>query len=233
MKVLSSDGSAAGSAGKERAADRAYAAIRQGLIAGRWGALEHLRENDLSVELGMSRTPVRDALRRLAAEGLLTFEPHLGATVPNWSPDDLDEIFMLRAMLEGAAADLAASRATSAQVDELERLTDVMAAAAALDGGIDLGAVAAANQTFHRLVIEASDSPRLGRLIGLITELALVVNTFARYDERAMRRSVSHHYELIEALRARDGTWARSVMQAHIRAGREVMAGVSSGKPPS
>ncbi|MTW16431.1 FCD domain-containing protein [Rhodoplanes serenus] len=207
---------------KRRAADIAYDRIRGHLLAGRWPAGTHLREAELSAELGMSRTPVRAALQRLAADSLIGFAPHLGATVPGWTADDLDEIFALRLALEGMAAERAATRATADQIAALDGLARAMAEAAAARGA-RLGRITEVNQRFHRLIVEASGSRRLLRLIELVTELPVVVGTFVRYDDRAMARSIAHHGELVEAIRARDGTWARAVMEAHLRAGRDVM----------
>jgi DNA-binding GntR family transcriptional regulator len=207
---------------KSRAADIAYERIRKDLVAGRWPSGTHLRETEIAAELGMSRTPVREAIRRLSAEAVLHFEPHLGARVPGWTPRDLQEIFSLRLNLEGLAAELAAQNATDEQIAKLDGLAQAMAEVAT-QGGSQLGRLAEFNASFHRTIIESSGNSRLERLVELVTELPLVVRTFAHYDERAMRRSVSHHFELVEAIRARDSGWARAVMEAHLRAGREVM----------
>lgn len=207
---------------KSRSADLAYDRIRADLVKGRWGSGTHLRETEISSELEMSRTPVREALRRLAAEAMLHFEPHLGAKVPGWTRDDVDEIFLLRLHLEGLAAELAAQHASSAQVDELNRLTIEMAEAASHRGD-GFSRVADINAAFHRLVVQASGNRRLERVVELVTELPLIVRTFANYDDRAMQRSLSHHLELVEALRVQDGGWARAVMEAHLRAGRDMM----------
>ncbi|MCO5090889.1 MAG: GntR family transcriptional regulator [Bosea sp.] len=207
---------------KSRAADVAYERIRKDLVAGRWPSGTHLREAEVAAELGMSRTPVREAIRRLSAEAVLHFEPHLGAKVPGWTPRDLEEIFSLRLNLEGLAAELAAQNATIAQIAKLDRLAHDMAEIAT-QGEAQLGKLAEFNAAFHRAIIESSGNSRLERLVELVTELPLVVRTFAHYDARAMRRSVSHHFELVDAIRAKDGDWARAVMEAHLRAGREVM----------
>jgi DNA-binding GntR family transcriptional regulator len=105
-----------------RASDVAYSSIRQGLAAGRWVPGSHLRESELAAELGISRTPVREALRKLASEQLVSFEPHLGVRVPGWSNRDIEEIFALRVELESYAAGQAARHATPAQVAELREL---------------------------------------------------------------------------------------------------------------
>lgn len=215
---------------KQRATDLAYEHIRHDLMAGRWPTGTHLREAELSRELNMSRTPVREALRRLSAEALLVFEPHLGATVQGWSHHDVHEIFELRLHLESLAAALAARNATPAQIAELDGLAYAFEAAAKRrDAG--LGALTEANDRFHRLIIQASGYRRLAQLTALLIEVPLQVRTFARYDESAMGRSIAHHFELVEAIRSRDETWARAVMQAHIQAGRQTMIAALGTQP--
>ena len=114
------------SGGSNRAADRAYRFIREGILASRWPPGAHLREQELAELSGVSRTPVREALRRLAADGLLQLVPNLGAKVNAWTIQDLDEIFGLRATLESQAAGLAASRAGPQHLAELASLCDAM-----------------------------------------------------------------------------------------------------------
>ena len=85
-----------------RAVDKAYQAVRQGIIAGRFAAGTRITEHEVAVAAGVSRTPAREALRRLHSEGLVEFTPNQGAIVTTWSVEDADEIFDLRALLEAA-----------------------------------------------------------------------------------------------------------------------------------
>ena len=94
-----------------RAVDKAYDAVRSGIIAGRYLAGARLTEQEIATTVGVSRTPVREALRRLDAEGLVEFTPNLGAIVTVWSEADSDEVFDLRAMLESYSARRATLRA--------------------------------------------------------------------------------------------------------------------------
>jgi DNA-binding GntR family transcriptional regulator len=207
---------------KQRATDLAYQRIRADLMRGRWPKGTHLREVELAAELRMSRTPVREALRRLAAEAHLVLEPHLGATVQGWTRQDIEEIFDLRMHLEGLAAERAARLATPEQIEALSRLAVDVETVANLTSE-DLPSLMEANDRFHRLIFEAAGNRRLAKLTALLVEGPLQVRTFERYDERALRRSLNHHVELVEAIRARDPLWARSVMQAHVLAGQRVM----------
>jgi DNA-binding GntR family transcriptional regulator len=87
-----------------QAADRAYSALRGGILDGRYGSGARLGEIEVADELGLSRTPVREALRRLGSEGLVEVQPRRGARVRAWSTQDLEETYELRALLEGLAA---------------------------------------------------------------------------------------------------------------------------------
>jgi DNA-binding GntR family transcriptional regulator len=107
-----------------RAVDRAYEAVRSGIIAGRYLAGARLTEQEIATTVGVSRTPVREALRRLDAEGLVEFTPNLGAVVTTWTEEDSDEIFDLRGMLESYGARRATIRATDEQIAELRRLAE-------------------------------------------------------------------------------------------------------------
>lgn len=212
-----------------RAADVAYASIRQGLAAGRWPPGSHLRETELADELGISRTPVREALRKLASEQLVLFEPHLGVRVPGWSDQDMEEIFALRVELESYAAGQAAQHASPAQVAELRHLAQEIEKAAFGGPEPDYGRITELNNRFHRLIVVASGNRRLNSLVATLIEIPLVVRTFARFNRHAMARSVGHHFDLVEAIAGRKADWAVAVMRAHIHSGRQVMLGTLTG----
>ncbi len=212
-----------------RATDVAYSSIRQGLAAGRWPAGSHLRETELAAELGISRTPVREALRKLASEQLVQFEPHLGARVPGWSDRDLEEIFALRVELESFAAGRAALHASPGQVAVLRQLAQDIEHAAFGGAEPDYVRITELNNRFHRLIVAAAGNRRLDSLIATLIDIPLVVRTFARFDRQAMARSVSHHFDLVEAIAGGNADWAVAVMRAHIHAGRQVMLGTPAG----
>lgn len=205
-----------------RAADVAYDVIRKGILDSRWPPGAHLRELELATVTGVSRTPVREALRRLEADGLVTLVPNLGARVNAWDAQDLDEIFGLRSILEGDAARLAASRVTPAQLTELEKLCDQMEGLVAAYPDVNYGTLSVYNDQFHGIILTAAGNRRLQQLLKQVVEMPLVIRTFTRYTQRDLCRSMAHHREITEALRAGDGQWASAIMQAHVRAGRAV-----------
>lgn len=205
-----------------RAADRAYDELRDRIRDGRLGPGERLPEEQLAADLGVSRTPVRDALRRLHADGFIELSPHRGAVVAEWSEDDLDEIYSLRALLEGRAARLAAERMTTDEISAARGVADELARAAR-SSTPDLERITALNNEFHDLVRAGCRSPRLVAMVDGLVQLPLVQRTFRRYDRAALQRSAAHHLDLVGALEARDADGAEAVMVVHVSAARRAV----------
>jgi DNA-binding GntR family transcriptional regulator len=203
-----------------RAVDRAYEAVRSGIIAGRYLAGARLTEQEIATAVGVSRTPVREALRRLDAEGLVDFTPNLGAVVTTWTEEDSDEVFDLRAMLESYGVRRATTRATPEQIAELRRLAEAQVRESAERRGGYLDRIADLNSRFHRRLQEAAASSRLGRALSALIEAPLMMRTFQKYTPEDLQRSAQHHLEIVRALEARDAEWAASVMFSHIHAAR-------------
>ncbi|MFC6879369.1 MULTISPECIES: GntR family transcriptional regulator [Actinomadura] len=199
-----------------RAADVAYTELRRMILSGTVTAGSRLGEAELAGTLGLSRTPVREALQRLDADGLVEVLPHRGARVVRWTAEDLVEIFELRGLMEPYAAARAARRGVPAEaLEELSACCAAMETAAAKG---DFQTVAELNDRFHGKVIELSGNRRLPALLTSVVHAPLVLGTFRRYDEAALARSMNHHRELVAALAASDPAWAEAVMRAHIRA---------------
>lgn len=209
-----------------RAADQAYRLLRERILQGSLAPGDHLGESELAASLAVSRTPVRDALRRLQVEGLVQQEPNRGARVSDWS-EDVAELYELRMLLEGHAARRAATRLQSQQVDRLEELCGLMEQAAQDEAGPHVDRIAELNSEFHRIILSAASSSRLSALTSTVVELPLVLRTFQRYARKDLQRSFAHHRELVDGFRARDAAWAESVMRSHISAARAVLVAVA------
>jgi DNA-binding GntR family transcriptional regulator len=164
----------------------------------------------------VSRTPVRDALRRLEVELYAVRTPGGRLVVANWDSDDVAEIFALRAMLEGHAAARAARRATPAQLAELRHCNAAIEAAVAIEQP-DVARFLAENRRFHDIILSASASARLSTMLAGLVEQPIVRRTATRYDRADLARSAHEHSQLIQAFAAHDEDWARAVMTAHIR----------------
>ncbi len=206
-----------------RAAEEAQAALRAAILGGEIEPGARLGEVELAEQLGVSRTPVREALRRLAADGLVEVLPNRGARVAQWTPEDLDEIYELRALLESHGAARAAVRIDAAEVAVLGKLCDDMDACVRRGRKRDLDRITTLNSEFHMRILERSDSPRLGALMAAVVQVPLVARTFHQYSAESLARSLGHHRELVAALGARDAAWAGSVMRSHVLAARAVL----------
>lgn len=203
-----------------RAVDQAYQTVRDGIIAGRYPPSTRITEQDIAAAAGVSRTPVREALRRLHAEGLVEFQANHGAVVTEWSAEDADEVFELRAMLEAFGAARAATRASEAQVQELRALAEEQYACSVAREGEYLERIGELNSRFHRRLQDAAGSPRLSRALSALLEAPMIMKTFLKYRPEDLERSAVHHLELVKAIEARDTDWAASVMRSHILAAR-------------
>ena len=199
-----------------RASDRAYAAIRAHLLSGAVKAGEQLTEDQLAQITGVSRTPVREAVRRLEDELLLVRSDTKRLFVADWSRDDIEEMFALRQMLECHAAERAAQRLSREQIADLEALNQGLKAAVE-QSAPDVARFLDANRAFHEVIIDAAHSPRLGQLLARLVEAPVVLRTARTYTQDDLRQSARDHDELIAAFAARDPDWARAVMGSHLR----------------
>lgn len=199
-----------------RASDRAYARIRAHLVSGAVKPNEQLTEARLAQVAGVSRTPVREAVRRLENELLLVRNDTKRLFVADWSRDDIEEMFTLRQMLECHAAERAARRLSCAQIAELEAVNCALKDAIAPPSP-DVARFLEANRSFHEAIIDAAHSPRLGQLLARLVEAPVVLRTARTYSLDDLRQSARDHDELIAAFAARDPDWARAVMGSHLR----------------
>lgn len=213
-----------------QATEWAYERLRAAILDGTYPPATRLGEIELAAALGISRTPVRDALRRLSYEGLVEIVAHKGARVSSYTADDIEELFDLREMLEGYAAGRAASRITGEQLDRMRELCDVMDGCEALDDPVSYARLVRANEEFHRVVHVAAGSRRFLDLAATAAHVPVSLHTLRTYQPEDLRRSMSHHRELIAALRATDAEWARTVSFAHIRASRHALLRALTGR---
>jgi len=203
-----------------RAVDKAYQTVKQGILAGRFPPGSRITEHEIAAAAGVSRTPVREALRRLQAEGLVDFTPNFGAVITAWSDSDVDEVFQLRALLESHGARRAAALARPEQLAELRRLAEEQFRESTERRAGYLDRIAELNSRFHHALQNMASSPRLTRALAALIEAPLMMRTFHKYSPDDLQRSAMHHLEICSALEARDGDWAASVMASHVHAAR-------------
>lgn len=202
------------------AVDRAYEVIRDGIITGRYASGDRLKEEELAAQIGVSRTPVREALRRLNSEDFVKFVPNRGAHVMTWAPEYVDEIFVLRAKIESYAAEMAAARIEEPEIKQLQELAVGMDEIAKQKPTGFMNEIAARNHKFHLLIIQATRSQHLERILDWLVQMPIMLKTFEAYEDGDLERSLNHHRELIEAFKTRDGRWAAAVMESHIFSAR-------------
>jgi DNA-binding GntR family transcriptional regulator len=192
--------------------------LRQMIFDGVLAPAERLNERVLCERLGISRTPLREALRMLAAEGLVQVEPNRGAIVAPIARADIEATFEVLGALEGLAGELAAARITDAELAEIQALHFEMRAHHARG---DRAAYFAANQAIHTRIAAAGGNGVLAdtfeKLNARVKRVRYAANlTRARWD-----KAVAEHDRMIEALAARDGAALRSILEAHLAGKRE------------
>jgi DNA-binding GntR family transcriptional regulator len=212
-----------------RASERAVDALRELILRGDFAAGVRLGEVELAERLGVSRTPIREALTRLAAEGLVEITPNRGAKVTSWTVGELEAVFELRAALEPRLTGLAVPRATPADADALDALAAEMIAVGAPGAHQDLDALVPLNREFHGRLVALADHPAMASALAGAVHAPIVLRNFHTYDEASLRRSLAHHAEIVAALRAGDPAWAAAVMTAHIHNARAVMVRAARG----
>ncbi|MFL5994351.1 MAG: GntR family transcriptional regulator [Streptomyces sp.] len=202
--------------------DDIAARIRTRIMNGELAIGKPLRQAALADEFGVSRTPVREALRQLQHGGLIEMHPNRGAVVRVPAPWEVRQAYEVRAELEGLAARRAASRITERQLAALREHNAVLREAAERTG--DEEAVGgspvtqAANDCFHTIVCEAADNPWLGRMIDRINESfpRNVSSLVLVGDERHRQLNIRQHEAIVDALAAHDADRAQEVMRDHV-----------------
>mgnify|MGYP003664753844 FL=1 len=199
-----------------RASDTAYEKIRRFILHGEAHPGMQLTEERLCEISGVSRTPVRDAVQRLENEMLLVRSASKRLSVADWSDDEIDEMFALRAMLECHGAERAAQRMDSGGLERLRAVNDLLTRAVQR-ARPDISTFLDANRQFHDLILEYAQSPRLSKLLPALVEQPVVRRTANQYSRDDLIQSAKDHDELIAAFAAGDQDWAGAVMTSHIR----------------
>jgi DNA-binding GntR family transcriptional regulator len=199
---------------KPKLADWAYGELRRYIIEGVLPPGTRLVESKITESLRISRTPLREALRRLEQEGLL--ERHLGGglRVTDVSMDEIHEIMDMRALLEGHCAALAAAGISA---DEMAQLVQAHHEAVRAIHSHDLAALTEANTQFHEGIVGAARAPRFTAIIDGIRESVLRFRSEALSDELTRQHSFEQHTEILRLLQAGDATGVEALMREHIR----------------
>jgi DNA-binding GntR family transcriptional regulator len=214
----------ANAASQPAGTDLAYHRIRQAIVEGRYRPGQRLVEQRVGEELELSRTPVREALLRLEAEGLVESARNRGAFVRTLTRQDILDVYDLRASLEGLAAERAAERATPEGLHELVEANDAFRDAIPHVRPDDLAALRAlhrANDRFHAGVVALAGNRRLEQMLARTVSAPLVFTSFRRYGRDELQRSSMFHELVLQAVASRDGRRAAAMMAEHVYLGRD------------
>jgi DNA-binding GntR family transcriptional regulator len=194
-------------------ADRAYAELRDRIVSLRIAPGEPIDEDVVGAELEMGRTPIREAIKRLALENLVTVFPRRGTFASEINITDLAHISDVRAQLEGHAALRAAERITEAQRAELEQL---LAELRASKGSDDVEALMALDARVHRLIFRATGNPYLAETLGRYLNLSLRIWHLVIDRLPHLFARVHEHEDVLRAIADGEGTRAREILAGHI-----------------
>jgi len=189
-----------------------FESLREAIILGRLKPGERLMEIQLAEEMGVSRTPVREAIRKLELEGFVVMVPRKGAYVAGISVKDIVDVFEVRAALEGLAAGLAAERITSEEMDLLERsLLKINAM-----GGGDIDAAVEGDISFHDIIYRASRNQRLVQIITHLQEQLLRFRMTSLSQPGRVKIALDEHKKIVEAISDRNVEMAQTLATEHI-----------------
>ena len=198
-------------------ADQIFERLEKDILVGRYGRGEILTEMKLSETLGVSRTPIREAMRRLEQEHIIKATPK-GSMVVGISPDDIEAIYEMRMRIEGLAARYAAAHATE---EDLVALKDVLELQNFYIEKKDPERIMDCDSKFHKMVYEATGSvPLCDALTELHRKIIKVRRVSVEMTERA-KHSYEEHLKVYEAIAARDGELADRLMTEHVGYARE------------
>ncbi|WBU60931.1 GntR family transcriptional regulator [Paracoccus albus] len=191
--------------------DSVYERLCEDIRSGVLSPGSRLREAEIAERHAVSRTPVREAIRRLEAEGLVDHLPRSGAIVRKLDYSETMELYEMRTVLEGTAARLAARAASSVELEELQAINDEMREA---DGHADR--LVTLNRQFHHLLHEAARNRFLIKSMASVDNTLLILGASSMHlPERAVA-AVDEHSKVLDALLARDGLAAESAMRRHM-----------------
>lgn len=199
-----------------KATEKAYSIIRENILNGEYAPGAHLKEGELVEKCGVSRTPVRDALRKLAMDRYVVTRRNQGVFVNQWTVEDIQDIFELRSILESIVAERAARRITDDQIEVLRSIHGRIQSMLDKKSAPKIEVFLTENSQFHQILIDTAGSRTLADTLAQIVQPPLIAQTARQYTRKELQQSNDHHRDIVLALDARDGAWAASVMKTHI-----------------
>lgn len=207
-------------AGSQNLHEATFQTLKSLLVEGKISPGSKLNERELAERLNVSRTPIREAIRRLAADGLVELIANRGAIAVQLSIDDVIHTFDVIAELEGYSGELAAKNISDSTLSELEALQYEMMASYARR---DLSSYYKLNLRIHRLINQAANNPVLATLFSQVNSRIEALRFRSNQDGVKWEKAVEEHQEMLDALKARDSARMRKVMITHVTNKRDVV----------
>lgn len=203
----------------------AYDRLLTELREGRLNPGDRLRETELAERLGMSRTPVREAIRKLEADNIVSHVARQGATIRRLDYAEVMELYEMRAVLEGTAARLAARAASDIEIEELIEMNQQMAKLGSAPEAFIL------NRQFHAALLDAAKNRFLARSIHTLQKALMILGPTTLTEPDRAEKAVEEHFGILDAIKARDGALAEAAMRAHIEAAQRVRVRALRSEP--
>ncbi|HEY2041279.1 MAG TPA: GntR family transcriptional regulator [Jatrophihabitans sp.] len=214
------DAMAIAAAQGRRLAPYVYDVVKERLLGGEWLAGQSIAVEALKNELGVSKQPVMDALRRLAVDGLVEVIPQVGCRVPRFVPEEVDDFFVLFASLEAESAAIAAQRRAESQIEELVRINKIIGSSTTVvDPAVRAHQYRTLNRQFHSVVLSMARSAVVSRTSNRMWDMSDMLINVTRAQNPLAGEVVDRHADherIIAALRARDVDTVRAEMRSHI-----------------
>lgn len=195
---------------------RVFAKLKEDILSGAYQENDELREITIGEEMGVSRTPVREALRQLELEGLVKIIPNKGAYVTGITPRDVRDIYKIRSMLEGLCARWATEHITPAQTDELEEILLLMEFHMKKRPEERAAQMSALDGRFHQVLYEASDSRILEHMLSDFHKYVKMARTRSVGSKERAEKSLEEHREILEAIKKKDKILAEKLANRHV-----------------
>ncbi len=199
--------------------DSVFSILRNAILDGKLEPGQRLVERSIAGQLKISRTPVREAIRQLQLEGLVTYIPRKGVIVSKFDKDSIKEIQLIRAVLEALSCSIAAEKISDKELRHLKAIVKQMSNESHENNSVKLSSL---NGKFHECIRKAADSPRL---YGLTSTLNEYVDKFTRLTYTSFRRieeATAEHNKIIDALRKHDSSGAYDAMKIHVEKSAQV-----------
>lgn len=195
---------------------RVFRKLREDILSGKYKEHEELREISIGEELGVSRTPVREALRQLELEGLVTIIPNKGAYVTGITPKDVHDIYTIRSMLEGLCARWATRHITDEQIEELEEIILLSEFHLKKEGNGKAKQVSDLDGKFHKVLYEASNSRILEHVLSDFHKYVQIARTMSVGAKDRAEKSIAEHRGILNAIKSKDEVLAEKLANEHI-----------------